>query len=145
KKTGGPLNFDITVALSTGSATPEFFQSQLKQFSNVNVSVHTIDPTQTITFLQQGTFNLFAYTQAFADPGVSWSAFFGTGGNRNFGKYSNPTLDADLAKGNAAVGTQARVKAFAPAQKLINDNVLYLFLYPQTDFNLLNPKVQNLV
>ena len=80
-------------------------------------------PSSDSTSVPAGTFQTVAYViTAVPDPVLELISQYRTGGSRNYGKFSNPELDAILGKTAGELNADARTKLFDEfQQKWITD------------------------
>jgi peptide/nickel transport system substrate-binding protein len=122
-RTGGPLNITFATASSTTSiATASYLQAQLAGYQNVTLNTDVIGSAVYVSTLAAGAFDIAFFNITNYDPMQDFQDFFTTGGSRNFGKYSNPTVDNLVAQGFAATTQAAKVKVVDQLQKILVGN-----------------------
>jgi peptide/nickel transport system substrate-binding protein len=75
-------------------------------------------------------------------PDPDKSAEYATGGINNHFAYSNPEVDALMAKARATVDEGARVAAYRKVQELIHRDVPLLWVYHQTEILAISKRVR---
>jgi len=75
-------------------------------------------------------------------PDPDKSAEYATGGINNHFAYSNPEVDALMAKARATVDESARVAAYRKLQELIHRDVPLLWVYHQTEIIAISKRVR---
>jgi peptide/nickel transport system substrate-binding protein len=74
----------------------------------------------------------FAYWITPPDPDVT--DYFGTGGGRNFIKYSNPEVDKLLKKGVSTTDRKKRAAVYKVVQKLLAEDVPGVYVYYKPEY-----------
>lgn len=126
EETGEPLSFTI-VAADVTRESAEFYQTQLREFPNVEVQVEIVAANQFVDDLANGSFDLGFYPFAFGDPIGETTLMLGTGGAKNFGQYSNPELDALLAEASQTLDADERVSIYQEAEQLLLADDAFIF------------------
>jgi peptide/nickel transport system substrate-binding protein len=130
EKNGKDLSLNIAV-FPTRVEIPvigEAMQAQLKEIgiaTNLK-SYETVNP-----ILKSGDFDLSLYnvnTATTGDPQSFLELYFRTDGSTNFGKYSNPTVDALIDEFKSEYDTQKRYDLAAKIQQSLLDDNASLFL-----------------
>jgi peptide/nickel transport system substrate-binding protein len=114
---GKPLEFTVP-ATTTYQKVAEWFQARLASFNNVKMNVEPVTGNQAVQNWQQGNFTLsVSNSPRFVDPAPALSNFYETGGLTNYGKYSNPEVDAAFKKARTTNDTAARKDAYGTVQR----------------------------
>jgi peptide/nickel transport system substrate-binding protein len=140
---GGPLTFRFLFA-SGFEPYGEYLQTQLSQFENLKVSVEFLAPTAFFQRLVTGNFQASISVPAYADPEPVVYDTFATGGSRNFGHYSSPTMDRALADGRAGLDADSRKPAYAQVQQLAIDDAPLVWLTQYAFQQLTRPDLKGL-
>jgi peptide/nickel transport system substrate-binding protein len=77
------------------------------------------------------------------DPDGNMYAWFHTGGSFNDGLYSNPQVDQLLEQARAATDQAARKQLYQQAQRILVEDVAYVFTYDPVTQQITSKKVQN--
>ncbi|WP_018502784.1 ABC transporter substrate-binding protein [Parafrankia discariae] len=117
---GKPVQFTIISPLNFSNVA-EWIQSSLGGFRNVSVKVDAM--AQTLPVLQGGFQATLTGTPRFVDPYPQLALNLGTGGSSNYGKFSDPALDAALREGQQSRDTADRVRAYETAQRIIAEQL----------------------
>jgi peptide/nickel transport system substrate-binding protein len=108
---GKPLSFTLSTTTTTGYVQmSQWLQTKLATFKNVTMKLEPLATTLASDRLIPGNFQAALYVPFGAIPS-ELATFFQTGGGKNYGKFSDPVMDAAIVKGNAATTQQARVAA----------------------------------
>jgi peptide/nickel transport system substrate-binding protein len=130
EKNGKKLELNIAV-FPTRAEIPvlgEAMQAQLKEIgiaANLK-SYETVNP-----ILKSGDFDLSLYnvnTATTGDPQSFLELYFRTGGSTNFGKYTNPSVDAQIDSFKTEYDTQKRNDIATKVQQTLLDDNASLFL-----------------
>jgi peptide/nickel transport system substrate-binding protein len=137
KAAGYPHGFTLNVEYPTsgsGNMVPgpmdEELQSDLAKVG-VTVNLHPIEWSTMLTQYVGGKFpagiDVMAISLSFQQEAF-WGEAFGTGSPINLGHYSDPKVDALLAKAQSIVNWSARYAVLAQAAKLITADAPWLFV-----------------
>jgi peptide/nickel transport system substrate-binding protein len=98
------------------------FQDQLKQTLNIDCTIRITERALQIEDEQKGNFDMVLDTpgHAMGDLAVIGNAVFRTGASRNYGSYSNATLDGLLNQYEAAGTLEERAQLAAQAQDALD-------------------------
>lgn len=98
------------------------FQDQLKQTLNIDCNIRITERALQIEDEQKGNFDLVLDTpgHAMGDLAVIGNAVFRTGASRNYGSYSNATVDALLTQYEAAATLDERAQLAGQAQDALD-------------------------
>lgn len=127
KENGGPLEFTFLFAQGF-EEYGEYLETELSQFENLKVTAKYLAPTAFFERLATGNFEASVAVPSWADPDPLLGETLGTGGARNFGKFSNKQMDAALAKGQSSSDQAVRAKAYAEVQKVAIEEMPYVWL-----------------
>lgn len=115
---GKPIEFSVQTS-QTFQKIAEWFQARLSSFKNVKMNVEPVSATQQTTNWQTGNFTLaFSSVPRFIDPAPALSNALETGGVSNYGKYSNPEVDAAFKKARTSNEVAARKDAYDAVQRI---------------------------
>jgi peptide/nickel transport system substrate-binding protein len=126
-----PLRF--TLSCGAGNA-PETTSGQLTQAQFKRNSQGVVDPTLRVVdnsawnqVRANGDFEYYAggHSSGGTDPDTFFSSTYKTGGSRNYGKMSDPTLDAMFEKQKTLFDEQERKKAVREIVLYMIDNLPY--------------------
>ncbi|NPV28104.1 MAG: ABC transporter substrate-binding protein [Firmicutes bacterium] len=134
RKNGKKLEFTVLCYKSRPELPVllEAIQAELQEIGiKINISV-----VENISDALKGDFDAAIYsinTAPTADPQYLLEIMFRTGASSNFGKYSNPRLDALVDQLKTAFDTQKRNSIAKEAQQVLLDDAAFAFLvYPKT-------------
>jgi peptide/nickel transport system substrate-binding protein len=101
----------------------EFVQAQLAAIG-LAVDVQLYDLAQySAEVVQSGDFDLTTTVTSFDAPYPAVERLLGTGGNANYGKYSNPEVDALLATAASTSDETARAEAYQQVELIVNQDL----------------------
>ncbi|MCM3924317.1 ABC transporter substrate-binding protein [Frankia sp. AiPs1] len=115
-RAGKPVSFTIVTPLNFSNVA-EWVQSRLAGFHNVRVKVDAM--AQTLPVLTGAFQATLTGTPRFVDPYPQLALNLATGGPSNYGKFSDPALDAALRDGQQSTDDGARTRAYEAAQRVI--------------------------
>ncbi|WP_143318050.1 ABC transporter substrate-binding protein [Clostridium sp. HBUAS56017] len=130
EKDGKKLSLSIAV-FPTRAEIPvigEAMQAQLKEIG-IDASLKSYETVNPV--LKSGEFDLCLYnvnTATTGDPQSFLELYFKTGGNTNFGKYSNANVDALIDQYKNEYDTQKRYDIATKVQQILIDDNAGLFL-----------------
>lgn len=160
EKDGKKLNLNLAI-YTTRSELPVIGEQMQAELKEIGISTKLQSYESVSKVLKSGDFDLCLYsvnTATSGDPQSFLELYFKTGGSENYGKYSNPEVDALIEKLKGEKDVKARNDiATKVQQKLLDDNaglfivtptlnlvskktVTGLKMYP-TEFYLLDNKV----
>ena len=121
----------LTITLSTHTEDPnriqtvEYLQNEFTK-AGIQTEVKTSEFPTFNTALTEGKFDigLVGWLNQ-VDPDRSFYAPFYTNGGSNYGKYSNPQVDALLDKGRTTLDQKERATIYQEAAKIVTDEVAY--------------------
>ena len=118
---GAPLEFTVTDI--TGNTTlggqGETIQAAFAGLQNVKVNVQQVTLATVASIGPTGNFNLYPSAVGGVDPTQAYASAYPTNGSRNFGKYSNPAMDAALTAGISTTNMAQRKKSYDTVQQLL--------------------------
>jgi peptide/nickel transport system substrate-binding protein len=121
----------------------ELLQAQLQKI-NVSLDVEPVNPADAYSRIVQKktnwTHTLWAQR---ADPNGLLYILFHSKGNANTTGYSNPKVDELLDQASAIYEVERRRPLYYQADRLITDDVPYVFLNYTAEFAVMGRKVQN--
>ncbi|GAA3613325.1 hypothetical protein GCM10022223_31820 [Kineosporia mesophila] len=123
---GRPVSFAVSL-FPGSSALGNSIQTQLSQFSNVQVKVGTIDLAQYGTIMAKKDYDVITSSVTFGDPEPR--LWFGLNG-RSSGNYSgidDPRLNASLDQGRTAHDDAERTAAYRSVQERLAELVPVIF------------------
>lgn len=115
---GRPLRVTFLVPQSF-TTRAEWFQTQLAGYRNVEAKLRIVPDAQTSGIASAGDFDAAFLTTSWLYPDPSLSAFYGTGGTQNWGRYSSPAVDAALAKAHVSQDQAVQRAAYSEVQRAI--------------------------
>jgi peptide/nickel transport system substrate-binding protein len=123
----GGLSFSLGVIPGGGLADfAPYLQALAEQFDNVDIEV---TPLANALPLREGDFQASQVNAPrFVAPFPTLANYFASTGSSNFGKYSNPEMDAALADAQNATSDADRAAAYEKINQLLADDVPMVFL-----------------
>ncbi|MEO8697902.1 MAG: ABC transporter substrate-binding protein [Acidimicrobiales bacterium] len=120
-KGGGPVTVTINVS-SQFALLGQVIQQQLSQIQNLKFEILPSSAAELVENRGKSNFDIILGAVAGADPDSAFAVNLKTGLTTNYGKYSNPAVDASLAKA-VSVSDPAVKKAeyLKVAQAILND------------------------
>jgi peptide/nickel transport system substrate-binding protein len=140
---GKPLRVTFLVPQSFATRA-EWFQAQLRKYRNVTAELRVIPDAQTSGIASAGEFDAAFLTTSWLYPDPSLSAFFGTGGTQNWGRYSNAGVDAALAEARHTQDEAVRRAAYEKVQQSIIRDIPATFYFRPTYLVIQRPEVHGL-
>ena len=121
----------------------ELLQAQLQKI-NVSLDVEPVNPADAYSRIVQKKTN-WTHTRwaQRADPNGLLYILFHSKGNANTTGYSNPKVDELLDQASAIYEVERRRPLYYQADRLITDDVPYVFLNYTAEFAVMGRKVQN--
>ncbi len=122
-RAGGPA--PVITMKTTNARVPfgEFVQAQLAAVG-IEVRLQFYDLAQySSQVVQSGDFDLTTTVGSFDAPFPSVARLLGTGGNSNYGKYSNPQVDTLLDEAASTVDETRRTEAYQQVEQAVNDDL----------------------
>jgi peptide/nickel transport system substrate-binding protein len=121
----------------------ELLQAQLQKI-NVSLDVEPVNPADAYSRIVQKKTNWThtRWTQR-ADPNGLLYILFHSKGNANTTGYNNPKVDELLDQASAIYEVERRRPLYYQADRLITDDVPYVFLNYTAEFAVMSRKVQN--
>ena len=121
----------------------ELLQAQLQKI-NVSLDVEPVNPADAYSRIVQKKTN-WTHTRwaQRADPNGLLYILFHSKGNANTTGYSNPKVDELLDQASAIYEVERRRPLYYQADRLITDDVPYVFLNYTAEFAVIGRKVQN--
>ena len=121
----------------------ELLQAQLQRI-NVSLDVEPVNPADAYSRIVQKKTN-WTHTRwaQRADPNGLLYILFHSKGNANTTGYNNPKVDELLDQASAIYEAERRRPLYYQADRLITDDVPYVFLNYTAEFAVMNRKVQN--
>jgi peptide/nickel transport system substrate-binding protein len=146
-----PLKFNLSGGGDTGFSRGEAenHQAQVNKFGQGVVQIANLQLYDLATrnkVFAEGTFDYISANAVPAQPYDvdSWfTTFYHTGGGRNYGKYSDPKLDALIDKQRTLFDVNQRKAAVKDALRYMMDNAPYTAWSGRQLLSLENPKVHN--
>ena len=125
---GGTIDLTI-LGTETARVQYETQQQQWSQLEGVNVSVDIIETTEFLRRQLAGEFQVAGSALSGVDPEPAMYDFIHTGGRANFGKFSDPEIDAALEAGRVALEVDERAAAYEEFQQLLWTKVPYILTF----------------
>jgi peptide/nickel transport system substrate-binding protein len=127
---GKPVEFTLETT-QTFQKMAEWFQARLSSFNNVKMSIEPVSGSQVTTGWQTGNFTLsFSSIPRFIDPAPALANAYETGGNTNYGKYSNPEVDRAFKEARTSNDVGARKDAYEKFQRAqVKDLPAFFFIH----------------
>ncbi|SHK74219.1 peptide/nickel transport system substrate-binding protein [Pseudonocardia thermophila] len=118
---GEPVSFTILTPLNFQQVA-EWFQSSVSGYRNLTVQVEAAQTTGQQLFAGDFDATLIGLTR-FIDPYPALVNFVSSGGSTNFGKYSDPAVDAAARTIVTSTDEAERIRAFADLQARIAEDL----------------------
>jgi peptide/nickel transport system substrate-binding protein len=142
QKHGGALEITLFMP-SLFKSYGEYLQTQLSEFENLKFELDvTGDFGAFFERLATGDFEATIDAPGFVDPYPMLDNVYGTDGSRNWGKYSNPRVDAALKDGHEGQSLTERKAAYEIVQKELIKDVPDVWFVPYDPVRLINDEVQ---
>ena len=120
-----------TIALKTTTARGqfgEFVQAQLAAVG-ITVNVELFDLARySAEVVQSGDFDLTTTVSSFDTPFPPVQRLLGTGGSSNYGKYSNPQVDALLDEAASTSDEAERTASYQQVELMVNQDLAVCWL-----------------
>ena len=116
------LDFCVASVAAHAEILGPAFQDQLKQTLNIDCNIRITERALQIEDEQKGNFDMVLDTpgHTMGDLAVIGNAVFRTGASRNYGGYSNATLDGLLTQYEAATTLDERAQVASQAQDALD-------------------------
>jgi peptide/nickel transport system substrate-binding protein len=140
---GKPVSFTlITPATPSSANVAQWLQTKLASFKNVTMklNIYTLGSI-TNAFLVPGNFDAVLVTEQGSVPS-EFATYFQTGGGKNYGKFSNPQMDAALLKAKSGTTLKARADAAKELQALVKDQVPTVFYQRSPNVTVLGKSIK---
>lgn len=131
QKTGGPVKLVFAYATSPQlDAAGNYLVAAFQGIKNVTIQLTSAQSSGYGEALAAGAFDIAYFSWSADDPLLDFIDFFGKGGLRNSGKYSNPEVDRLLAEAAGTVDKGKRAAILRKVQDIVvtQDNVAW-FIY----------------
>ncbi|WP_162186195.1 ABC transporter substrate-binding protein [Amycolatopsis jejuensis] len=136
----GPDGTRFTLRLTNYPSTDSTLIAQVlvEQFKAMGIAVkwQQFDLTTWLTKLGTGDFDLSTYYVRYGPDPAAYAEHFGTGGPRNFTKYSNQKVDALLAQAGSTTDVATRKQLYNEVQTQLVADVPYVNLFTENKFSL---------
>src|SRR5690606_1063939 len=131
-KDGQPLSFELTTNVDPNrEQVLEFLQGEWAQVG-IDASVRVYEWPSFIADVIAGDYQVGLIGWLLLnDPDRATYLQFRTGGDSNYGSYSNPRVDELLDAGRAETDPDARKELYAEAAQIVTDEGPYIFLLNQ--------------
>lgn len=128
---GEPMQIQFTaVEQPGGPSLPEYFQSVLEDYDNVEVELNLMSPPEYFPGLLQGAFDIAVFPWAADNPLSDFRDLYGTGGSLNVGGYSNDVVDRLLSEAASTTDEAEQAELFGRVQEiLVNEDAVAYFLF----------------
>jgi ABC-type transport system substrate-binding protein len=124
---GGSTSITLKTTTARGQFA-EFVQAQLAAVG-IELKVELYDLAQySAQVVQSGDFELATTVSQIDAPYPATERLLGTGGSGNYGKYSNPQVDALLAEAAGAADEATRTNAYQQLELLVNQDLAVCWL-----------------
>jgi peptide/nickel transport system substrate-binding protein len=143
---GGQSNgFSFTLLVDNTTITTQVAQAMKAQLSDVGIDM-AIMPLASAAHSDRRTSGDFDASLQGAspspDPDFDIRPQVVTGANRNFGKYSNPKVDALVAEANTTTDQDSRKRAYFDAQALVLADASHAFVHDDADIKVMKTALQ---
>jgi peptide/nickel transport system substrate-binding protein len=140
---GKPVSFTVTSTNTAGYVNAgQWIQTKLAGFKNVTVKVEPLlTGSLTTTVWIPGAYQAGLFPPK-AVVASDLAQYFGTGGSRNYAKYTNPTMDAALRKATTAANLNARAAAVKEVQELVVQDVPFFFYVRDASYSVFGKTVK---
>lgn len=138
-KDGQALRIELTTNVDPNrQQVLEFLQGEWAQLG-IDASVRVYEWPSFIADVENGIYDIALIGWLnLADPDRSYLAFY-TGGDSNYGSYSNPRVDELLDEGRTETNLAVRKSIYTEAATIITDDLPYIFLVNQGYIVVHNP------
>ena len=137
-----PVPVELMIGTSPENLRIGQVVQSLAKDAGFDVKVMPTEFASSLDASDAGRFDAFAVGwSGRVDPDGNITDFLLTGGARNISGYSNPSVDAALAKGRASSDQDARKTAYTEALRLAAEDRPIIYLYHQRNFLVSTPKV----
>lgn len=122
----GGLHFNLVYTPgSAHAAQGQWFQAQVAEFEDASVELQTIpDGGPLVSGNFDATLNA---APRFVDPYPQLAISVGTDGGYNFGRYSNPDLDAAIREAQDAPDIESRKVAYSTVDEILTEDIPRFF------------------
>ncbi len=144
---GRPNGFSFKLGITAGSPQTQLYGELLKdQLAKVGIQVELVQQefNKLVSDTQNGNFqaSLIGWSGRI-DPDGDMFAHFTCTGNFNYGKYCNPEADKALQEGRSTFDVEKRKAAYQRANRIIADDVPYIFIRNTVATQVSTAKVRN--
>jgi len=144
---GRPNGFSFKLGITAGSPQTQLYGELLKdQLAKVGIQVELIQQefNKLVSDTQNGNFqaSLIGWSGRI-DPDGDVFAHFTCTGNFNYGKYCNPETDKALQEGRSTFDVEKRKLAYQRANRIISEDVPYIFIRNTVATQVSTAKVRN--
>lgn len=141
-KDGRPLRLELTTNVDPNrQQVLEFLQGEWSQVG-IDASVRVYEWPSFIADVENGVYDIALIGWLnLADPDRSYLAFK-TGGDSNYGSYSNARVDTLLDEGRTETNLAARKAIYTEVAQIITDELPYIFLVNQGYVVVNNPALE---
>jgi peptide/nickel transport system substrate-binding protein len=144
---GRPNGFSFKLGITAGSPQTQLYGELLKdQLAKVGIQVELVQQefNKLVSDTQNGNFqaSLIGWSGRI-DPDGDMFAHFTCTGNFNYGKYCNPDADRALQEGRSTFDVEKRKAAYQRANRIIADDVPYIFIRNTVATQVSTAKVRN--
>jgi peptide/nickel transport system substrate-binding protein len=149
KNGNAPLTFTVTdiVGNNTLGGQGQTIQAIFAAYQNVKVNVQQVTNAQLTPLGPAGNFDLYPSAVGGIDPTQAYDTAYPTNAARNFGKYSNPQMDAAITSGHSTTNQTQRKAAYDTVQKLLVTDLPTWFMpivtFPANYWVINNKSIQN--
>ncbi|GMA14250.1 ABC transporter substrate-binding protein (plasmid) [Deinococcus metallilatus] len=141
-KNGKPLQLEIVTNVDPNrQQVLDFLQGEWRK-AGIDVKVRAYDFASMLNDLTNGKFQISLVGWLnLTDPDRASYNQFTTNGSSNYGKYSNPKVDALLEKARSATNVTQRKVLYSQAAKIVTEDVPYIFVLNQGYVAIFNKRV----
>jgi peptide/nickel transport system substrate-binding protein len=140
---GKPLSFSLSTPVTPSYLNVgQWLQTKLANFKNVTMKLMTYTlGAITPALLAAGNFEAVMFSQQGAVP-AEFATYYQTGGGKNYGKFSNPQMDAAMLKAKSGATVKARADAAKDIQALVKDQVPIVFFQRTPNVTVLGKSIK---
>lgn len=144
---GKPNGFSFKLGIQSGSPTTQLYGELVKdQLAKAGIQVELVQTefTKLVSDTQAGNFQASQIGwSGRIDPDADLFAHFSCGGSLNYGKFCNPEADKALQEARSTFDAEKRKAAYQRANKILTEDVAYLFISNGVSTQVSSNKVRN--
>ncbi|MCD8510544.1 MAG: ABC transporter substrate-binding protein [Bacillus sp. (in: Bacteria)] len=144
EKDGVTLSFELS-SMPENNQAAQIVQAMLREIG-IDVNIQSYDAGTLIERVSQGEYELSFMTYGYTDPDIL-NLFFHSSmiGGLNHTRISDPDLDALLEKGRVTLDEEERAQIYAEVQQIVVDEAVWVPLYANKMFHIVNKRVPNVI